>query len=322
MALASLFFSLAVASLAFSFLVPNLSVSGLTGRDLHKPDKPTIPEMGGLGIVAGFLAGVLLAVALDTFFAGLLSIETATLLAVLSTVLIVTLVGILDDLFALPQSVKAILPLLAALPLVAIEAGQTVMVVPVWGRIDFGVAYALLLVPLGVTGAANAANMLAGFNGLEVGLGLVAMASSAVIVAMIGASTALVILLAGIGALLAALRVNWFPAKVMIGDVGTLSIGAIIAAAVIVGDIETAGVVIIIPYAFDFLLKALSGFPSKEWWGELRDDGRLCCPRRFPVSLPQLVMKLTNGIRERDLALVLMGVEAAFGLVAIGLYWR
>lgn len=320
MVLAPLALSVFVGWLAFVLLIPRLIASGLTGRDMHKADRPEIAEMGGLGIVAGFVPGILLAVALDSFFDGLLPIETVTLMAVLATVLIVTLVGILDDLLDISQSTKTVLPLLAAFPLVAIEAGQTALGVPFLGKIDFGIAYALVLVPLGVTGAANAANMLAGFNGLEVGLGLVAMTSLAVIAAAIGATTALVILLSGVGALLAALRFNWFPAQVMIGDVGTLSIGAIVAAAVIVGNFETAGVVVILPYAIDFLLKALSGFPSVDWWGVLGDDGKLRCPRRFPVSFPQLVMTLAGGIRERDLALALMGVEAAFGLVAIGLY--
>ncbi|MFB6286680.1 MAG: hypothetical protein ABEK03_08950 [Candidatus Bipolaricaulia bacterium] len=320
MILAPLVLSVAAAWLALALLVPRLTASGLTGRDLHKPEQPDIAEMGGLGIVAGFVPGVLGAVALDTFLEGLVRVETVTLLAVLATVLIVALVGVLDDLLDISQSTKAVLPLLAAFPLVAIEAGQTTLAVPFLGRIDFGIAYALVLVPLGVTGAANAANMLAGFNGLEVGLGLVATGSLAIIAAAIGATTALVILLAGVGALVGALRFNWLPARVMIGDVGTLSIGAIVAAAVIVGNFETAGVVVILPYAIDFLLKAASGFPSTDWWGELRGDGALHCPRTIPVSFPQLVMKLAGGVHERALVLALMGVEAVFGALAIGLY--
>ncbi|MFB6272542.1 MAG: hypothetical protein ABEL51_06575 [Salinibacter sp.] len=320
MILAVFVLSLLASLLSFRVLVPRLRESGLTGRDMHKRAKPEIPEMGGLGIVAGLVPGVLLAVAMHVFLDGLIDVEVVTLLAVLATVLIVTLIGVLDDLLDIPQASKAVLPLLAALPLMAIEAGQTAMVVPLIGKIDFGVAYVLVLVPLAVTGAANACNMLAGFNGLETGLGAVAVGSLTVIAAYIGATTALVILLAALGALVAALRFNWFPARIMIGDVGTLTIGAVLTAAVIVGNFETAGVVVILPYALDFLLKAISGFPSTEWWGELRADGRLHCPRTLPVSFPQLVMRLTGGIHERNLVLALMGVEAVFGLVAIGLY--
>ncbi|MCF7875980.1 hypothetical protein K9M06_02880 [Candidatus Bipolaricaulota bacterium] len=100
-----------------------------------------------------------------------------------------------------------------------------------------------------------------------------------------------------------------------------LAIGALLASAVIIGDFETAGVVIIIPYFVDFLLKAMAGFPSEDWAGEINpEDGKLYCPREFPMSFPQLVMKMTGGIKERYLVLTMMGIEGVAGLVAISLY--
>jgi UDP-N-acetylglucosamine--dolichyl-phosphate N-acetylglucosaminephosphotransferase len=183
--------------------------------------------------------------------------------------------------------------------------------------IDFGIFYPMVLVPLGITGAANALNMLAGFNGLEVGMGIVAIGSLAIIAYLIGQATALIILMAALGALLATLYYNWYPAKVLVGDVGTLSIGAVIASAVVVGNYETAGVIIVIPYVVDFLIKAKSHFPYS--FGDYK-DGKLYCPDNGPVGLGQLIMKLCGGISERNLVLVLMGIEAVFGVVAILLY--
>lgn len=87
------------------------------------------------------------------------------------------------------------------------------------------------------------------------------------------------------------------------GDVGTLSIGAIIATAVIVGNFETAGAIVIIPYGIDLLFKAANGFPKS--FGELKGD-KLCCPAGGPVGLGQWIMKLTGGIHERTLVLILM----------------
>jgi len=126
-----------------------------------------------------------------------------------------------------------------------------------------------VLVPLGITGAANAANMLAGFNGLEVGMGIVIVVSLSIIAYLIGEMTALIILLAALGALLATIYYNWYPAKIFIGDVGTLSIGAIIATAVIIGSFEFAGIIIVIPYFVDFLIKAKNHFPARNWWGNI-----------------------------------------------------
>ena len=188
---------------------------------------------------------------------------------------------------------------------------------PCIGLINFGVFYPLVLIPLGITGAANAVNMLAGFNGLEVGMGIVAMSSLAIIAYLIGETTALIVLMAALGALIAALYYNWYPAKILIGDVGTLSIGAVIACAVIVGNYETAGVIIIIPYIVDFIIKAKNRFPYS--FGEYK-DGKLYCPNSRPVGLGQLIMKLCGGISERNLVLVLMGIEAVFGVVAVLFY--
>lgn len=306
-------------------LIPALRRAGLTGRDMNKPDRPEVPEMGGLGLVGGFGCGVLVVLALQTFtrWGEDLGppVDPVALFAVLSVVLLIALIGVVDDLLGVSQRWKALIPAVGALPLMVIEAGQTAMKIPLIGQVDFGVFYALVLIPLGITGAANAVNMLAGFNGLEAGMGAVAMASLAIIAYTLEATTALVILVAALGALLATLAFNWYPARVFVGDVGTLSIGAILASAVIVGNFEAAGVLLIVPYACDFVLKALSGFPSEGWWGELGEDGKLRCPaHRRPVGLCQLLMKLTGGIRERDLVLVLMGIEALFGLIAIGLY--
>jgi len=307
-------------SLSAVILAPKLRSAGIVGRDLHKPAQPEIPEMGGLAFIAGFTLATLFAIGLEAFLPEILPVDFVPLLAVLATVLLTGLVGILDDLLGLRQAVKAFLPVIAALPLVAVRAGHTTMTIPFFGRVNFGLAYSLVLVPLGITGAANAVNMLAGFNGLELGMSLVAMAALSAIAAKIGATTALVILLAGCGAALGLLPLNWYPAKIFVGDVGTLSLGAILAASCIVGNFETAGVVLIVPYALDFLIKAAHGFPSRGWAGELREDGKLYCPKNGPVGLAQVILKI-HPLSERGLVLVLTGMEAVFAGLALFLYF-
>lgn len=314
---------LLVTVVAVVLLVPRLRRAGITGQDMHKPGKPEVAEMGGLAIVAGTGVGISTALAMMSFFHVLGDADATLLLAALTVILLTSLIGLVDDLLGMRQWVKAFLPAIAALPLVALRAGHTSLVVPFVGRINFWIFYPLFLVPAGVMVAANAVNMLAGFNGMEAGMGLVAMGSLAVIAAMIHETTALIILLSGAGALLGVLFFNWYPARILVGDVGTLSIGALIATAVIVGNFETAGVIVIIPYAVDFLFKAAHGFPSRGWWGDLRDDGRLHGPNDSPVGLCQFIMQVTGGIKEWALTLVLMGIELIFGMLAIAVYvWR
>jgi len=132
-----------------------------------------------------------------------------------------------------------------------------------------------------------------------------------------GQTASLIILMTILGALVAALYYNWYQAKILIGDVGILIIGAVIASAVIVGNYETAGAIIIIPYVVDFLIKAKNRFPYS--FGIYR-EGALYCPDDGPVGLGQLIMKVCGGISKRNLVLMLMGIEAVFGVIAILVY--
>ena len=309
--------SFAACFVGFPIVIPRLKRAGVVGKNMNSEKQEEITEMGGLIIAAGFGVGIVFTIFLRTFFNLFLSVNLTSILAVLSTVLIVVIIGVFDDLISMRQWIKAVMPVFAALPLMALKEGYSMMRIPFVGLIEFGIFYPLVLVPLGITGAANAVNMLAGFNGLEVGMGVVAVGALAVIAYLNGITTSLMILMAAWGALVAALHYNWYPAKILMGDVGTLTIGAVMASAVIVGNYETAGVIIIIPYLVDFIIKAKNRFPYS--YGECK-DGKLYCPDSGPVGLCQLIMKVAGGITERNLALVLMGIEAVFGVTAILLY--
>lgn len=302
------------------WIIPKLKRAGLTGKDMNKPNKIELPEMGGFAVIFGLSAGILLAIALSTFRLGFFDEEFQIrfILAAFLTILLMGLLGIFDDLFAMHQAVKATLPLFAALPLVAVKAGVTTMMVPFIGHINLEIFYTLFLIPIGVAGASNVTNMLAGFNGLEAGMGIVACFSLAIVALGIGRIESAIILISMCGALLAFLYYNWYPAKVLIGDIGTLSIGAVIASSVIIGNYETAGIIIIIPYAIDFLIKAKNGFPSKNWWGE-QSWGKLVCKEK-PIGFCQFILKITGGTTEKGLVLILVGIEATFGIIAILLF--
>src|SRR3989338_3750790 len=115
--------------------------------------------------------------------AGLIGIQTFYLneplknleiLALLSSLLIITGVGFIDDILGwklgLKQWQKPLLTLFAALPIVVINVGQSEMTLPLIGHIDVGILYPLLFVPLAIVFASNAFNLLAGYNGLEAGM--------------------------------------------------------------------------------------------------------------------------------------------------------
>ncbi len=292
--------------------------AGMTGQDMHKPDKPEVPEMGGIAIAAGFTGAVLLGLVLNTALH--LQLGMTEMIAALLTVCIVAIIGILDDVFDMAQLTKTLLPLAASVPLVvvAIAAGHNSIAIPFIGAIDFGLAYPLLLIPLAVAVCSNLTNMLAGYNGLEAGLGAVMFATLSVVALMHGQAEMTILSLAMLGALLGFLPSNWFPAKVFIGDVGTFSIGAALAAAVIISDLKSAGAILVIPFVADFFLKALNGFPKS--FAELGADGKLRPPKGKIRGLADLVMSVSGGLSEKALVMRLLAIEAVFALIVLALY--
>lgn len=310
--------------LAFPVLLRWLCRVGWTGRDLHKPGTPELPESGGIGIVLGLIIGVGSGtVALQRTLPpdelqGALLLLGASML----TIVVTAGFGLWDDRRGLGRAAKVLVPALAALPLSAAAAdlGRSQLLIPFLGPIEFGALYPFLLIPLGATGAVNAVNMLAGFNGLEVGVGLVALGSLAIVAFDQGSVPALVLLFAGIGAISAVLPFNWYPAKALLGNVGTFAIGSLLAAASVVGKVEVAGLLVLAPHFVDLVFKALHSFPSTGWEGELRDE-RLFCPHNRPVSLCQWLMKRAGGIHERSLVLRLLVMEAFAGAAAVNLYF-
>ncbi|HOF03180.1 MAG TPA: hypothetical protein PLT58_04390 [Atribacterota bacterium] len=242
-------------------VIPLFKKADIKGINQNKPGGESIAEMGGLITILGFGMGLITVIALKTFFNLFPSVDLVIILAVLSVELFIIIIGMIDDLISMSQLGKAVVPALASLPLIALEAGQTVMTIPFIGKIDFGFTYTLFLLPFGMTGAVNAVNMLAGFNGLEAGMGLIMFTGLLVLAIIKSKIIAMVILVPMIGSLLATLWYNWYPAEVLIGDVGTLSIGAMLASVVIIGDFEAAGLIMIVHILLILSLKHSINFP-------------------------------------------------------------
>ena len=288
------------------------------GQDMAKAGAVYIPTMGGLAITLGFGFSLLLSLRLVD------NRSCITLLAGLVTILLITIIGFIDDIFIVRRIWRIIIPGIAALPLIVVDTGTTT--VNIFGRIiNLGNFYTYLLIPLGVIACANLVNLLAGFNGLEAGSGAIACASifaASIILAQLeperySISTP-IMMLAMCGACAAFLLFNWYPAKIFPGNVGTYVIGAAIASAAIIGNMEKIGVIALIPQIMEFLLK-LRGRLKAENFGMLV-NGSLTYKGKVS-SLTHLFMKYTK-VNEMKLVSYLLGIQMLFGLLAIwSIFW-
>ncbi len=282
---------------------------------MNKPNKPFVADTGGLAIIFAVLFTVLLAIAYYTFFDN--NLNLVLLMAASLTILILEVIGFYDDLFDIHQAIKAVLPILAAIPLIAIAAGTTTMSFPFIGAINFGIFYVILLIPLGITVASNLTNMLAGFNGSEVGMGIIMFITMSLLFLMQGKTEPLIISLAMLGALTGFLIYNWYPAKIFPGDATTFLIGGTLATVVIIGNMEAAGAILVIPYVIDFFIKAKNGFPKS--FAQYK-EGKLYAPKNRIRGLADLILHISNGLTEVQLTLILIGMEIVCGIIALYLY--
>jgi UDP-N-acetylglucosamine--dolichyl-phosphate N-acetylglucosaminephosphotransferase len=276
-----------------------------------------VPKMGGLAITAGFALSIFITLKL-------VRLEDAVpLLATMNTILIISLIGLMDDLFKVRQIWRVLLPGLAALPLMAITAGVTDFHF-IFMHVNLGIYYSLVLVPIGVMACSNLINNLAGHNGLEAGTGAVICLSifaASYLLSMASPDefgiAAPLIMLAMAAACLAFLLFNWYPAKIFPENIGTYAIAAAIASAVIIGNIERIGIIALIPQIAEFLLKARSRFRAQNWGklvrGRLHYDGKI-------YSLTHILMKYTHPT-EQGLTIQLILIQIVFGILAVSSIW-
>ena len=259
--------------------IRNAIKRGLVGIDMHKREKPKVAESGGIVLILGYIVGMLLS--LIILFSE--ELNYVYVLASLCTVIIAAFVGIIDDLFDIRWRTKVLSPMIASLPLTVVRAGDYTMFIPFIGPVDFGLLYPTVLVPLAITGAANAVNMLAAYNGLEAGGTLIV--GSAILVASIIYSRpeAGIVIAPMIGACAAFLIYNKYPSKVFPGDSGTFAMGAAIAAAVIVGNLETIGVIAMMPYFVHFGLFGIGRILGvrRVKFASVNSEGYIIPPHRF-----------------------------------------
>lgn len=324
----SMFVSFATVFLIVPYFMQFLRAGGIVGMDLHKKNKPKLPTSGGTPVALGVLAGLLVYIGLTTFLVGV-SENMTNLLAVLSSILIVMFVGFLDDLnvraravitkegldirIGFPQWAKPLLTLPAAIPLMIVNAGETMMSIPLIGMIDFGLWYPLVLIPIGVIGASNMVNLLGGFNGSESGTGMVYLLGLGAFAFMNG-NMAAVIFLTSFAAVAGFIKYNWYPAKFLPGDSLTYLLGAIVASGVIVGNMEKIGIIVMIPFIIEFFLKLRSKFRTS-CLGRLRDDGKLDPPYGKKIySWTHLIMNIRK-FTESQVTMILILIQIVFTII-------
>jgi UDP-N-acetylglucosamine--dolichyl-phosphate N-acetylglucosaminephosphotransferase len=308
-----------------------LREAGKIGIDVHKPEKPEVPKGGGLIVLFAIVFGLLLVIGITTFQDQAEVHEG--LLAALVSILMAGFIGLLDDTFNFKNRAKIVLPLVASIPMVAVSVGNPTMSIPFIGTINFGIFYALFIVPLMMTFIVDSTNMYGGMNGLEAGLSSIN--SSAIVLYVLlspyvdghmittAQTDAGMVAAALFGASIAFLIFNRFPAKVLPGDVGRLPLGAALASALILGNMDRLGIILYVPFLINFILYiAYRVYVKREGieyakFATPRADGTLEVVGPFTMYwiLPHFSKNMTE--KRNVLLLLLLQALIAYGAVTI-----
>ena len=220
-------------------------------KDNRRMHKRPIPRLGGLAIFFGFILSVLIFLPLDDGLRGML----------LGAVIIVVL-GIFDDIYALPAKPKFLIQIAASL--IAVLMGNKITILsnpnvfsdnPIW---ELG----WLSIPVSViwiVAITNAVNLIDGLDGLACGVSTISALTMLVIALCVSDPTVAILMAALSGACIGFLPYNLNPAKIFMGDTGATFLGFIMATASIDGLFKFYNV---ISFAVPFLMLGLPIFDT------------------------------------------------------------
>lgn len=277
--------------------------TGLVWEDMNKYGHPrNVAACGGIVVVMAFVLGVLSYIALRTFvFSG--NGTSLEIFAVLSVMLLLAIIGFTDDFLGwksrgLSAKFRLLLALVASIPLVVINAGTHIMNVPLLGAVNLGIIYPLVIIPLGIAGAATTFNFLAGFNGLESGQGILIIGFLSFVAYATGSPWLALIGLCMLASLIVFYFYNKFPAKVFPGDTLTYAMGGLIAIMAILGNFEKIALFVFIPYIIETGLKLRGGL-RKSSFGVPDKDGNLRRPYKKIYGVEHLAILILSKFKKK-----------------------
>lgn len=221
---------LLTAGLAF-LLTPFIRRLSFKINAVDKPNKRRIntkvmPSAGGLVIYIAFVISILVLFYdyIPTYYAIHLAISAG----------IVTITGLIDDIYEITPKQKTLGIMLAALYVCFVfDVTMDSISLPYLGIIELGwLSYPLTI--LWILGLTNALNLIDGLDGLASGVSIIALATIGII-GYIGAASGAVNLYVSLSifallmSTLGFFPFNFYPAKIFLGDTGALLLGFLIA---------------------------------------------------------------------------------------------
>ncbi|MCI8818264.1 MAG: undecaprenyl/decaprenyl-phosphate alpha-N-acetylglucosaminyl 1-phosphate transferase [Oscillibacter sp.] len=222
-------------------------------KDARRMHKTPIPRLGGLAIFIGFMLSVLI----------LGNVQgNGQLQSILLGSVIIVVLGVVDDIMALPAMLKFVIQIVAAL----IPALNGVVIQAFSNPNVFSDSLYWVLGPLSIpftvlwiVAITNSVNLIDGLDGLANGVSAISATTMLVIALLASEAEVAVVMAALVGACVGFMPYNLNPAKMFMGDTGATFLGYILATMSIQGLFKFYAV---ISFAVPFLILGLPIFDT------------------------------------------------------------
>lgn len=277
--------------------------------DSRKLHKIPIPTLGGTAVFAGVIASVF--VCFRFLPTELSPTEIYAVMGISLGAALSFIVGLFDDLFGLKPSQKFLFQVLIA-------GGGILFGIKIEFLTGIGVDYfflnpflTVILTIIWITALMNAVNMIDGLDGLASGITSIAALAFLILALIQGQIPAALLSAAVLGSTLGFLPFNFHPAKIFLGDAGSMMLGYLLATISILGPFKTTtALTVVLP----ILILGLPLFDTS--WAILR---RVVAGRKVSEADNEHVHHQLEKSRlgHRGTVLVLYGVAAILAIIAV-----
>jgi UDP-GlcNAc:undecaprenyl-phosphate GlcNAc-1-phosphate transferase len=271
------------------------------GRDIHRN---AIPHLGGIALFLGIAAASALALARDPA----VSLTEALIARSIPAVLLILVLGLVDDTRSLPARRKLAFQLLASASVVAVGFR---LFTGMW--VFDAASIALVAVSLVfVVGMLSSVNLVDGHDGLAAGVAMLSAAAFAVMASMMGLPEGVALSLATCGACLGFLVFNFPPGRIYMGDTGSMLLGLLLS-------LTACLITMRVPTVNTFAAVCLAlGVPLLDTVLAIARRVVLRSPLFGADSLHMHHVLRDAGLSPRRTLVVLYGMQAFFSLLAVG----
>ncbi|WP_399628691.1 glycosyltransferase family 4 protein [Sporosarcina sp. SG10008] len=299
-----LFLAMAAALLASILLTPLViklafRIGAVDRPNYRKVHASVMPRIGGLAIFGAFLIGYAVLLPKDEHAVGIL----------IGAVIIIVM-GFLDDMLEITAKAKLAGQLAAAI-VVVVWGGLQIEVInlPFIGEFDFGYL-SIPITIIWIIGITNAINLIDGLDGLAAGVSTIALITIAVMAMIMGnvfvVATASILAASSLGFLF----YNFHPAKIFMGDTGSLFLGFMISVLALLGFKNVAVVSLIIPVI-------ILGIPISDTFFAIVRRIRTKQPIMAPDKSHLHHCLLRSGFSHRQTVLIIYALAILFGVAAV-----